>query len=325
MPFKRLSLLLQSRRAAKALEDVRMRPAPAQGVLVFATLRNEMERLEAFLSHYRAMGAAHFFMIDNGSEDGSRAYLEGQTDVSLWHTGASYRASRFGMLWMNALLARYGIGRWCLIVDIDELLVLPNEQDQNLPKFCAALDERDVNVMGALMIDLFPKGPVGNMTAALRHDPIAHLSWFDPTPYRRTYQEKHRNMWIQGGIRERVFFADRRQMAPTLSKIPLIKWKAGYAYVNSTHSILPRVLNRALGPNASGLPIGALLHTKFLPSIVAKSQEELRRGQHFRNPDQYRFYHERLAQNPDLWFEGAREYQGPAQLMRLGFMQPLEG
>src|SRR5690606_4966848 len=95
------------------------------GILLFCTLRNERIRLPWFLSYYRDLGISHFFFVDNDSDDGSRDYLAGQPDVSLWTTKASYKNSRFGMDWLTALLRRYGHGHWCLTVDVDEFLIYP--------------------------------------------------------------------------------------------------------------------------------------------------------------------------------------------------------
>ena len=62
--------------------------------------------------------------------------------------------------------------------------------------------------------------------------------------------------------------------APTLNKVPLVRWQRGFAYVNSTHAILPRRLNAVFDETGGEMISGVLLHTKFLPIIVEKSAEE---------------------------------------------------
>ena len=102
-----------------------------------------------------------------------------------------------------------------------------------------------------------------------------------------------------------AFFADRPERAPTLNKLPLVRWRRGFVYVNSTHSMLPARLNDAWdGPGDPRLS-GALLHTKFLPEIVAKSAIERTRRQHFHDPDAFDDYYAALGANPDLWHPGA--------------------
>ncbi len=70
-------------------------------ILIFSTLRNEKIRLEYFLNYYRDMGVNHFLIVDNGSDDGSREYLQDQKDVSVWSTTKSYKRARFGVDWLN--------------------------------------------------------------------------------------------------------------------------------------------------------------------------------------------------------------------------------
>ena len=93
---KRLRIrAFRKRRELSSLQD-RTSSIKKSDILVFSTLRNERVRLPFFLRYYRDLGVAHFLMVDNGSDDGSREYLEEQRDVSLWSTTASYKRARFG-------------------------------------------------------------------------------------------------------------------------------------------------------------------------------------------------------------------------------------
>lgn len=188
---------------------------------------------------------------------------------------------------------------------------------RDLRQLTAHLDATGRRAFGALMLDLFPKGPVTAGTFAPGDDPRDHLPWFDPRGYRARRHAVFDNLWIQGGPRDRVFFTDQPDRAPTLSKTPLIKWRRSFAYVTSTHQALPMHLNRVFAP---GRPTGVLLHSKFLPDIAAKSAEELHRRQHFENADFYTAYHESLIAGVDLWHPDAARYQGPQQLESLGLM-----
>jgi hypothetical protein len=133
MRLKRRRLLWRALRSRHQLKAPRRPAIPRDGVLAFVVLRNEAARLPYFLDHYRDLGVAHFLMIDNGSDDGSTEMLAAQPDVTLWQTSASYRASRFGLDWLNWLLWRHGHGRWCLTVDADELLVYDQMETRKLP------------------------------------------------------------------------------------------------------------------------------------------------------------------------------------------------
>ena len=101
----------------------RTRQFGMHAILVFSTVRNEMERLPHFLEYHRAMVVQHFFIVDNVSLDGTLQSLMYNRDVSLRQTKGSYRLSRFGVDWLAALQFRYGHGHWCPTLDTDELFV----------------------------------------------------------------------------------------------------------------------------------------------------------------------------------------------------------
>lgn len=288
-------------------------------LLVFATVRNERNRLPFFLDYYRSLGIGHFLMVDNASEDGSGAYLEQQADVSLWHTPASYRASRFGVDWMNGLLRRYGHGHWTLTVDADELLVYPYCDCRPLRALTDWLQSSGLRSMGAMLLDLYPRGPLSNAAIPPGADPVAALGWFDPGNYVQVVNPRYRNLWIQGGPRMRVFFADAPRRAPSLNKVPLVHWHRGYAYVASTHSLLPRGLNVVYGEDGGERISGVLLHTKLTDVFGARATVEAARGEHFADAREYRRYAEAGAAQV-LWTPRSARYEGWEQLDALGLI-----
>ncbi|MDO5369664.1 glycosyltransferase family 2 protein [Paracoccus sp. (in: a-proteobacteria)] len=289
-------------------------------ILAFAVVRNEMERLPHWLDHHRRLGVARFLIVDNGSDDGSAELLAAQPDVALWTTQASYRGARFGRDWTNWLLNRHGAGHWCLTLDADELFVFPHHDRATLHDLVAELDRRRVTALGALMVELYPKGPLRPPQPLDDAAALARMAWFDAGNYRTAIQSPLGNRWVQGGVRDRVFFRTRPHRAPTLNKLPLVRWRRGFAYVNSTHSALPARLNRAWdGPGDPRLS-GAVLHTKFLPSIVEKSLSERTRGQHFNEPAAFDDYYAAIIRNPDLWAPDSHRLDGWESLVRAGLM-----
>jgi hypothetical protein len=93
-----------------------------------------------FFQHYRAMGVDRFYIVDNESSDGTTEYLASQPDVHLFRTTDRYGESGSGTAWMNALLAEFGVGCWCVTVDIDELLIFPGSEQTPLRRLTAHLD-----------------------------------------------------------------------------------------------------------------------------------------------------------------------------------------
>lgn len=289
-------------------------------ILAVICLRNEALRLPFFLDHHRRLGVSHFLVVDNASTDDSARLLLDQPDVSLWRTAGSYRASRFGLDWTNWLLMRHGHGHWCLTVDADELLVYPHWETRPLPALTRWLEGTGQQAMAAMMLELYPEGPLSAQDYRAGNDPLSVLQWFDSGNYSLQVQSKLRNLWIQGGPRARAFFSDDPRRAPTLNKLPLVRWHWRYAYLNSTHSLLPARLNAVFDETGGEMTSGALLHTKFLPSIVEKSAEEKDRRQHFADPRRFGSYYEGLIADPVLHCDASRRYTGWRQLESLGLM-----
>jgi len=305
-----------------ALRPVRDRTAAIRpgDILAFSTFRNEHVRLPYFLQYYRKLGVAHFLMVDNDSTDGGRELLSGEPDVSLWTTRASYKRSRFGVDWLNRLQRRYGHGHWTLVVDPDELFVYPFCDTRPIRALTDWLDVSGVRSFGAMLLDMYPKGRIDAVSYSPGQDPIEIAAWFDPGNYMIERNPSYWNLWIQGGPRARVFFSDRPTKAPALNKIPLVRWDRRYAYVSSTHTLLPRGLNLTYDQWGGERASGVLLHTKFLDTFAPKAKEELARKQHYSGSVEYKAYAERVSTNPELWCNWSEKYINWRQLEILGLM-----
>lgn len=320
--IRRRRLLFRALRKRGQLSVVsdRTEQIQAGGILAAIVVRNEVTRLPYFLQHYRQLGVSHFLFVDNGSTDGTRALLADQPDVSLWETGESYRLSRFGLDWLTWLKARHAHGHWCLTLDADELLIYPHHDSRPLSALTDWLDQQRIEAMPAMMLDMYPRGPLGQQVYAPGQDPTEVLGWFDAGSYMIQKQEPLQNLWIQGGPRSRIFFSDDPRRSPTLNKVPLVKWNRRYVYVNSTHAALPRRLNRVYDETGGERISGLLLHTKFLPEVVAKSAEEKQRQEHFNNSVLYDDYYDGLVSEPDLWCPSSTKYRGWRHCEALGLM-----
>lgn len=287
-------------------------------LLLFCTQRNEKPRLPFFLDYYRGLGVGHFLFVDNDSDDGSAAYLADQPDCSVWTTKGSYKRARFGMDWLNHLLARYGPGHWTLTVDVDEFLVYPHCDTRPLPALTDWLDASATKTLGTMLIDMYGRGSIAQTAYSTGQDPMQVAPYFDAGNYQFRRDLWMDNLWIQGGPRQRMFFADRPEKAPALNKIPLVRWRSGYVYASSTHALLPRGLNRVYEEWGGEKPGGALMHPKFLHLLEHKSIEELQRRQHYANSREYRAYVEGMGQS--LWTPASTRFTGWRQLHDLGLI-----
>jgi len=320
--WQRKRWVWRARRKLRALTPLqnRARDLPVDALLLVCVLRNERLRLPYFLKHYRDLGVQHFLFVDNGSDDGSGAFLVEQPDCSVWQTHSSYAQARFGMDWVNGILGRYGHGRWALVVDVDEFFVYPFCDTRSLRALTDWLDDAGLRSFGAMLLDMYPKGPIADQPCIEGQNPFEIAAWFDRSNYAITRNSRFNNLWIQGGPRARAFFKDTPRAAPALNKLPLIKWQRGYAYVSSTHMILPRGLNNVYDTLGGEKACGVLLHAKFLATLDIKANEELARGEHYKGGREYAAYASGLQEDADLWNKWSERYINWRQLEIMGLM-----
>ena len=197
-------------REAPNLQRLDRRPVPSgtNEIRAFMSIRNEIRRLPFTLAHHRDLGVHRFLVIDNGSSDGTIDYLLAQPDVHVFTTTASYQQARNGIDWIEMLLHFYGVDRWCLVLDADEHLVYPACESVGLPAFCLALEERGLNCLATLFLDLYADRPIAETNFAPEQSPLESCRFFDPAGYYRFPSSASQVPRIYGGPRARLFWPE---------------------------------------------------------------------------------------------------------------------
>jgi glycosyltransferase involved in cell wall biosynthesis len=313
-------------------------------IRAFMTVRNEILRLPQTLDHYRSIGVARFFIVDNGSTDGTREFVTAQPDCHVFLTRNSYSEARFGLEWQQALLDEFGVGHWCLVVDADEWFVYPGCENQSLPELAAYLEQSGAQGMFAFLLDMYGSGTVAETNSEPQRSLLDTCRYFDrhytwdfgfrvPGHTRRRFPPYK----VVGGPRWRLFFpvlhrhyyvlkalwlisdyfrlplpiALRR--APTLTKIPLVRWSPGtrYPHPHATTSVKLADVT------------GVLLHFKFLEDFFSRLKIEISRKEHWDNASEYYRYLKKLKNKTKFSFvyDGSVAYEDSEQLVRLGLMR----
>ncbi len=316
---RRLLRCLRRRRDLKAVQD-NTKKIKENDILLMSVMRNEKIRLPYFLDYYRKLGINHFLCVDNNSDDGTHEYLSSQPDVSLWWTDVGYKNATFGLDWSNYLLRRYAHKHWVLTVDPDEFFIYPFCDTRPIRALTDWLDDTGVRSFGTMLIDMYPETGIMDAPYHEGQNPFEVAPWFDSGNFMITRNPTYGNLWIQGGARARVFFQDNPLKAPALNKIPLVKWHRRYAYVSSTHALLPRGLNQVYEEQGGEKTSGALLHAKLINTLGEKAKEELLRGQHYAASGEYKAYAKQLEDNPVFWNKWSEKYINWRQIEILGLM-----
>ena len=289
-------------------------------VLCFLVVRNELLRLPYLFEYYRSKGIRNFFVVDNHSNDGTMNYLLEQPDVYIWHTTRPYGESRWGVDWVELLLQNYGVNRWCLLVDADEILYYPDCETKDIPQLCEELDRENKQALSTILLDMYSKEPIKNANYTPGQNFLEVCSYFDKEFYslKASKSGPYKNLtgyW--GGLRQRIFenmTNESGQKLFCLNKVPLIKYDYSVKLCEGFHWV----------DNVDfASQTGCLLHFKYFSTFHERAKQEVERGQHWNNASEYGQYLQKLEQNPQLSFYNAEcsvEFKDSQQLSKLGII-----
>ncbi|MDH3705066.1 MAG: glycosyltransferase family 2 protein [Acidimicrobiia bacterium] len=268
------------------------------GLPVFAVLKNERPRIEAFLEHYRGLGATTFFMVDNDSTDGGLELLQTQPDVHCFHTSGGIRQSHYGVRWLNHLMQLHAPDHWVLTADLDEHLVYRGSDDgTDLTDLIARLEGDGAMMLRTFMLGLFPASAADIRAPTGPTDLVETHRYFD-ADYRGLGMLDAPYGDVIGGARRRIGTPPAH---PTLVKTPMFHTGEGIQMNCVTHTVSP-------GTVAS--EGGVLLHYKF-------AADPLERSRYSSHSPQENWAH-RFFEANDLRGPASVEFTGASQLEELG-------
>jgi len=291
-------------------------PAPgADDVVVLSVLRNGLPWLDTFLSHHRALGARRFIILDNGSTDGSREYLMSQDDVVLLASNAPYR--HYENTFKRYICDRFAKGRWCLFVDVDELVAYPGMSQRSLADLARFTWESGFSAVITQMLDLYSDVPMADMPDGTGRDLRVLCRFYETqdiewAPYvQRESNSVPDNARLHfGGVRSRVFGTRNCLTKTSLffngeGLVPFHRWH---------HTRNARLADFSI----------ALLHYPFNRQYREKVLEAAASGRYgWVTSDEYQAYAAVMRDNPRLSMmsEASRLYQAPEQLVAERFLE----
>jgi hypothetical protein len=310
----------------------------ASTLMVFSIVRDELFFLPAFLDHYRGLGVEQFVFLDDRSEDGTFDYLMSQRDCAVVRSDLTFAELVDGKKahnwWRTALPQKYCNGHWGLLVDADELIVLP-PGFKDLNEFGKFLDHSGCTAVGAVMVDFYPGGALELLNETppqSKKELLDRYPYFDDCDYGSWIDGQNVFRRTQGGVRQRLmreynislydrerpsFLKQLKSRAGalvgikkpeffcTLSKVPLIRWDDNCSYLS------PHKANR--GPNG-GIQL-PLMHFKFTSRLLSKIQHAITSESYHRQSSEYRSYRDLLdvtiKSDASFLCDISRRYCGP--------------
>ncbi|MEP4249951.1 glycosyltransferase family 2 protein [Tateyamaria sp.] len=275
--------------------EAKLKKLNAEPLAAVACVRNEMFMLPHFLAHYRKLGVKAFLISDNCSDDGTLEYLLEQPDVVTFSADTNYGESQYGVAWQMTLIANLRVGRWSLIVDADELLVYPNWKRTSLPKLLGGKTFKDADAARIYMLDMYPQGPLSEADFA-SGDPFKEAGFVDQVPFLRESVGRgpfSNSDTVTSALRHRLLPWSRPELF-VAQKYALLKYQpwmrpsAGFHYVGD------------IKPSETEL---IFAHFKYTAQFRQKALDEVTRGQHFNNAEEYRKYLALMSEGREVIYD----------------------
>ena len=150
--------------------------APGDVVLI-ALVRNGSYYLDAFFRHYRAMGVQHFVFIDNGSTDDTIARIKRENGTVI--DQCKLPLAHYEDLIRQYPANTYGQNRWCLYVDMDEILDFEGRSSIGIKGLIGYLEANGFTAMVAQMLEMFPKVPLNAVADMPFKQALLEFHYFD--------------------------------------------------------------------------------------------------------------------------------------------------
>lgn len=270
------------------IENYNIKTVNDTDVVLVCVIKDDIEKLVEFMSHYRKLGVHYFAFLDNGSTDGTKEYLAMQRDVNLYYSSDFYTTYR-REAWVNRIYAYYGYNHWFVCVDSDELLAYT---DCYVHKIHEVIEKVKKKRFLALMIDLYPKGDVLNQNS-LAVSSFSSYKFCDRDSYYKVSSYKMEALY--GGPRKRVFSLENKGFNCRLTKYPVFFYEKGDVQ-GCSHYLFPFKHN--FQNNVQLL----IFHYKFFKSDIDKYKERAKIGNYSSGSFEYKVYASKLKNNDPLHF-----------------------
>jgi cell division protein FtsB len=288
-------------------------------LIVVCLVRDGRPYVRSFVEHYLfSLGVKHIVFLDNGSVDGTlQALCSYEENVTVLQSTLPFKEYQYFL--KRYLITRYGRGRWCLYVDIDELFEYPYSEVIGLSTFLGYLSERSYTAVVAQMLDMFPEEPV--LHDARREDePLKELHRFYDIS-NVTIQDYYPISGTSNTLASEEIEVYRDGIQKTLFERHALLTKHPLMFVDD--EIVPMNDSSHWVGGARVADVSCVLfHYKFIGDFYERVLLAVREENRVNNSAKYKKYLEVLEQDLDLRIkkETARELDGVDELVDNGFL-----
>ena len=203
------SELICVKKYSKAYDGVDNQKKP----ITIIVTKDDYEKIVFQYKRLSEIGIDNFIYIDNGSTDGTIEWLKNKNNVSIYSINQKYNGTKKNG-WQSKIINIFGLDRWYLILDSDEVLNYPNSENRSISHLVNFFEENDCIRPIAFLLDMH-----SNKLSLTKKKKLETFNYFD-----NNYQLSHHEngMMVKGGFRSNYFdFKDSN--SPWLTKFPLFK------------------------------------------------------------------------------------------------------
>lgn len=252
-------------------------------VICVCIFRNFGDFFQKWIAHYIDIGVNKFVLVGCGEPeelDVIKKYIDSfDIDVDVWQWLGVFNCNKECAI-KQRIIDYYGINKWYLLVDSDELFIFPHFRKMNIGDYTTKLEKDKVLLTKSLMVDTYPKGNIlskRNIAEWKYVDRCGYCCESKPGDFLRFY----------GGMRTRVF-----GIKSSIQKISLFKY-TGNEFIANDHFIYPYELNN--------IPLRhILLHYKFQPGFLDYYKTLIDEGVHWNESSEYKKYLSILEANNEI-------------------------
>lgn len=255
-------------------------------VVVCCLFKNGEYYLPSFLNHYHSMGISKFVFLDNGSTDKSIEIIKQHENVIIIRSKLSFK--RYNISFKKYLLKKYGLNRWTLLVDIDELWIYPYYEKVPLSNLISYLERFQFNAVQGIMLDMFSSKSIDELKNDENRDLKSMFPFYDTRGIvkEESFRGIKNYVFCYGGVSKTFFGVDESMY---LSKIPLTKFRSN-TMIYDLHWID--------GVNLADFST-TLLHYRFNAKFE-KKVKDIVSSKHYKGTISYVGFQNKLKNNPSI-------------------------
>lgn len=252
-------------------------------IICVCIFRNFGDFFQKWIAHYIDIGVNKFVLVGCGEPeelDLIKRQVDGlNIDVDVWRWSGVFNCNKECAI-KQRIIDYYGINKWYLLVDSDELFIFPDFRKTDIGDYTVKLEQDKVLLTKSLMVDIYPKGNI------LSKKNLAEWRYVDKSGY--CCESKQGDfLRFYGGMRTRVF-----GIKPSIQKISLFKY-TGNEFIANDHFIYPYELNN--------IPLRhILLHYKFQPDFLGYYKTLISEGVHWNESSEYKKYLSVIEANNEI-------------------------